>query len=206
MSLSPRIAERIGFNSALWVGALVMISGLILFIVYMSIDRRDEQKRGAGADSKPAADEEFHARDVWSLFANKSYLFVILLCATFYAVVFPFQDYLADLLTHKYGYSAVAAGDFTSLIPWGAAIFTIFFGFLIDKKGKRATLMVGGALLLVATHLFFALTTITPWLLVPLFGVAFSLVPAAMWPAVALIVPEKRLGSTAPTRKSRLKP
>ena len=195
MSLSPRIAERIGFNSALWVGALVMISGLILFIVYMSIDRRDEQKRGAGADSKLAADEEFHARDVWSLFANKSYLFVILLCATFYAVVFPFQDYLADLLTHKYGYSAVTAGDFTSLIPWGAAIFTIFFGFFIDKKGKRTTLMVGGALLLVATHLFFALTTITPWLLVPLFGIAFSLVPAAMWPAVALIVPEKRLGT-----------
>jgi len=195
MSLSPRIAGQLGFNSALWVGAVVMVSGLILFLVYLPIDRRDERRRGAGADSKLATDEEFHIKDVLSLFANRSYLFIVLLCATFYAVVFPFQDYLADLLHHKYGYSPVAAGDFTSLIPWGAAIFTILFGAFVDKKGLRATLMIGGSLLLVLSHALFALTTVTPWLLVPLFGIAFSLVPAAMWPAVALIVEEKRLGT-----------
>jgi nitrate/nitrite transporter NarK len=195
MSLSPRIAEQMGFNSALWVGALVMMSGLVLFIVYMSIDHRDEQARGASDDAKLAPDEAFRIRDVLGLFANRSYLFVILLCATFYAVVFPFQDYLADLLNHKYGFSPVKAGDFTSLIPWGAAIFTILFGAFIDARGKRATLMIGGAILLVGTHTLFALTTLSPWILVPLFGIGFSLVPAAMWPAVALIVDEKRLGT-----------
>ena len=130
-----------------------------------------------------------------SLFANKSYLYIMLLCATFYAVVFPFQDYLADMLKHKYGYGEIAAGDFTSLIPWGAAVFTIIFGAFVDKKGLRATLMIGGSILLVVSHLGFALTYITPWLLVPMFGIAFSLVPSAMWPAVALIVEEKRLGT-----------
>jgi MFS family permease len=195
MSISPRIAQSFSFNSALWVGAVVMISGLILFIVYMSIDRRDESSRGAGDEAELAGEDTFRIKDIWALLANKSYLFVILLCATFYAVVFPFQDYLADLLTHKFGYSAVTAGDFTSLIPWGAAVFTIIFGALIDKKGKRATFMIGGALLLVVSHTLFTLTTATPWLLVPLFGIAFSLVPAAMWPAVALIVNEKRLGT-----------
>jgi MFS family permease len=195
MSVSPRIAERFSFHSALWVGAVVMISGLILFIVYMTVDRRDERSRGADTDAKQATDDAFHIRDVLSLFANKSYLFIILLCASFYAVVFPFQDYLADLLTHKYGYSSITAGDFTSLIPWGAAVFTIFFGFFIDRKGKRATLMIGGALLLVVSHTLFAFSSITPWLLVPMFGVAFSLVPAAMWPALPLIVEEKRLGT-----------
>jgi MFS family permease len=196
MSFSPRIAEQFDFNSALWVGAVVMVSGLMLFIIYMGIDRRDEKRRGARANEGGLApDEEFHLRDVWGLFANRSYLFIVLLCATFYAVVFPFQDYLADLLKHKFGYAEVAAGDFTSLIPWGAAIFTIIFGWFVDKKGLRATLMIGGSILLFVTSFFFATTRITPWLLVPLFGIAFSLVPAAMWPAVALIVEEKRLGT-----------
>ena len=195
MSMSPRIAERFGFHSSLWLGAVVMISGLILFIVYMSMDKRDEKKRGTGDAAKLAADEEFHIKDVLSLFANKSYLYIMLLCATFYAIVFPFQDYLADMLKHKYGYGEIAAGDFTSLIPWGAAVFTILFGAFVDKKGLRATLMIGGSILLVVSHLGFALTYITPWLLVPMFGIAFSLVPSAMWPAVALIVEEKRLGT-----------
>jgi len=194
MSLSPRIAESFSFNSALWVGAVVMISGLILFIVYMTLDRKDETER-ASKTSEQTDDEAFRMGDIVALLTNKSYLFVILLCATFYAVVFPFQDYLADLLTHKYGYSSVAAGDFTSLIPWGAALFTILFGAFVDRKGRRTTLMIGGALLLVLSHSLFAFTTLSPWVLVPLFGIAFSLVPAAMWPAVALIVDEKRLGT-----------
>jgi MFS family permease len=195
MSMSPRIAGRFSFHTSLWLGAVVMISGLILFIAYMFMDLRDEQSRGAGDAAKLAADEEFHAKDVLSLFANKSYLYIMLLCATFYAVVFPFQDYLADMLKHKYGYPEIAAGDFTSLIPWGAAVFTIIFGAFVDKKGLRATLMIGGSILLVVSHLGFALTYATPWLLVPMFGIAFSLVPSAMWPAVALIVEERRLGT-----------
>lgn len=195
MSLSPRIAEGAGFNSALWVGAVVMMSGLILFLVYMVMDRRDERRRGADHAGKLEASEEFHARDLLDLLKYRSYIFIVLLCASFYAAVFPFQDYLADLLKHKFGYDEVKAGDMTSLIPYAAALFTILFGAFVDKKGKRATLMLGGAALLVVTHLCFGLTTIPPVVLVPLFGISFSLVPAAMWPAVALIVEEKRLGT-----------
>jgi MFS family permease len=195
MSISPRIASQFSFNSALWVGAVVMVSGLILFLVYMVIDKRDEVQQGANNAGKLSADEEFHISDITVLFKNRSFMLMVLLCASFYAVVFPFQDYLADLLTHKYGFSVVSAGDMTALIPYAAAICTFIFGYFVDKKGKRATLMLGGAVLLVFTHLCFGLTHITPWLLVPLFGVAYSLVPAAMWPAIALIIPERRLGT-----------
>jgi nitrate/nitrite transporter NarK len=195
MSLSPRIASQISFNAALWVGAVVMVSGLILFLVYMIIDKQDETQRGAGDAGKLAAVEKFHVSDVLNLLKNRSYILMVLLCASFYAVVFPFQDYLADLLTHKYSFTAIKAGDLTSLIPYAAAVCTIIFGWFVDKKGKRATLMLGGSVLLVVSHLCFGLTYITPWVLVPLFGVAYSLVPAAMWPAIALIVPEKWLGT-----------
>ena len=77
------------------------------------------------------------------------------------------DDLLADLLTHEFGYDTVTAGDFTSLIPWGAAVFTILFGLLIDRLGLRATLMLGGAALLVLNQLAFAFTHVTPWVLIP---------------------------------------
>jgi predicted MFS family arabinose efflux permease len=195
MSMSPRIAERFGFSTSLWLGAVIMMSGLILFLIYALIDARDEQRRGAVDAASLSADKEFHLRDVVWLLRNTSFRLIVVLCAAFYAVIFPFQDYLADLLKHAYGYSEVAAGDLTSLIPWGAVVFTVIFGAFVDKKGKRATLMVGGALLLVASSLGFALTVPMPGLLVPLFGVAFAMVPAAMWPAVALIAGVRRLGT-----------
>jgi len=195
MSLSPRIAEQFSFNSALWVGAVISMAGLILFIIYMAIDKRDEIQRGVGDSGKLALDEQFHFSDILILFKNRSYILIVMLCASFYALVFPFQDFLADLLTHKYDFSSVSAGDLASMISYAAAIFTILFGLLVDKKGKRASLMMGGAALVLVTQLCFGFTHITPWLLIPLFGIAYSLVPAAMWPAVALIIPEKRLGT-----------
>jgi hypothetical protein len=99
---------------------------------------RDEKKRSADPDAAAmAADEKFHPRDLVALLANRSYLFVVLLCATFDAIVFPFQDYLADLLRQKFGHAEVTAGDCTSLIPWGAAVFTIIFGALMDTQENR---------------------------------------------------------------------
>jgi MFS family permease len=194
MSASPRISAAFGFSSALWLGALVMTSGLFLFIVFMVIDRRHDT-RGASASPTQAPDEQFRLSDLVGLIKNRTYVLVALLCASFYGAVFPFQDFLADLLEHEYGYSNVTAGDFTSLIPWGAAVFTIVFGAFIDKKGLRATLMVGGAAVLLLNQLAFAFSHVTPWLLVPLFGIAYSLVPSALWPAVALVVEERRLGT-----------
>ncbi|MFH0945179.1 MAG: MFS transporter [Planctomycetota bacterium] len=196
MQVSPRIAEQYDFQSALWVGALVMISGLVLFLVYSVMDYQEDKRRGAASGAAKLADEEkFRLSDIQTLLVNKTFILITLLCATFYAVVFPFQDFLADLLTHKYGYEKVDAGDLTSMIPYAAAICTIAFGALVDRKGLRATLMLGGSSILLISLLCFGLTNITPLVLIPLAGIAFSLVPAAMWPAVALIVDEKKLGT-----------
>ena len=55
--------------------------------------------------------------------------------------------------------------------------------------------MIFGSVLLVFIHLSFALTYLSPVFLMILLGIAFSLVPAAMWPSVAKIVDEKKIGS-----------
>ncbi|HSW68110.1 MAG TPA: MFS transporter [Bacteroidales bacterium] len=84
-----------------------------------------------------------------------------------------------------------------ALIPLGTIIFTPIFGSIVDKRGKAASLMMLGALLLIFAHLSLALSNYPLFAYIGLLclGIAFSLVPAAMWPSVAKIVPENRLGT-----------
>jgi len=88
-----------------------------------------------------------------------------------------------------------------ALIPLGTIIFTPIFGSIVDKKGKAASLMMLGAFLLIFAHVSLALSNspVFAYLGLLSLGIAFSLVPAAMWPSVAKIVPENRLGTAYAT-------
>jgi MFS family permease len=192
--MSPKlISSDMGWAWALWIAAILMGIGLLVFIIYMIYDA--SISRGQPKESLLAADEEFHIADIFRLLRNKSYLYVIALCVTFYSAVFPFQAYCPDLLHNKFGLSIDLSGELTSLIIWGTIVFTPLFGWFVDKKGKRASLMLVGSFLLVIVHLTLSLTNITPFVAMFILGIAFSLVPAAMWPSVALIVEEKRIGT-----------
>jgi MFS family permease len=88
-----------------------------------------------------------------------------------------------------------------SLLPLGTILFTPIFGNFVDRKGKAASLMILGSLLLIFAHLSLSVFNSQVLGYVGLFslGVAFSLVPAAMWPSVAKIVAESRLGTAYAT-------
>jgi len=88
-----------------------------------------------------------------------------------------------------------------SVIPLGTILFTPIFGTLVDRKGKAASLMILGSVLLIFSHLVLSIfqnVTLGYFGLLTL-GIAFSLVPAAMWPSVAKIVPKTRLGTAYAT-------
>jgi MFS family permease len=89
----------------------------------------------------------------------------------------------------------------TSLIPLGTIVFTPIFGNYIDHHGKSASLMILGSLLLIFSHLSLSLSNSVILAYIGLFtlGISFSLIPAAMWPSVAKIVPENRLGTAYST-------
>ena len=95
----------------------------------------------------------------------------------------------------KFGFSGVESGDLTSYLPLGTMIFTPLFGWLIDRKGKSATAMIFGATTLLIVHITFALTSFSPYVLIFLLGIAFSLVPAAMWPSMVKLVDESQIGT-----------
>jgi MFS family permease len=192
--ISPSLeANAASWNLAIWFGTMLLLIGLISFIIYMFYDvKLDRQIK---YELKLDETEKFKISDLGRLLTNRSFIFITLLCVTFYSAVFPFVKYAPDLLVNKFGMDAELAGRITSILPFGTILFTPLFGTYTDNKGKSASIMVWGSILLILVHLMFALTTITPYIPMFLLGVAFSLIPAAMWPSVAKIVPEHRLGS-----------
>jgi MFS family permease len=191
---SPVLIETsFGWTTAVWAAAMLMGIGLLFFIVYMIYDKRLSPKEQTG--SLLDADEKFKFSDITDLIKNKSFIYISMLCLTFYAAVFPFQAFCPDLLHNKFGVSLKMSGTLSSLIIWGTIVFTPIFGWFVDRKGLRATLMFFGSGMLLVAHLILSLTYLTPYVAMFIIGIAFSLVPAAMWPGVARIVDERRLGT-----------
>jgi MFS family permease len=117
----------------------------------------------------------------------------------FYSAVFPFIKYATDLMMQKYNVDAELAGTIPGLLPFGTIFLTPLFGSLYDRIGKGASLMIAGSLMLIVVHVLFALPILDYWwfaaIIMLILGVAFSLVPSAMWPSVPKIIPERQLGT-----------
>jgi len=192
--LSPRlIGSEAGWTLATWFAALFVTSALLVFIVYMLFDLRlDKQVQ---KDTLETKSDPFRFSDLVELLTNRSFIFVTLLCLTFYSAVFPFFAFSADFFANKFGLTEIQSGDIAAMMPFGTMFFTPLFGFFVDKYGKAASLMIYGSIILTAVHLCFAFSGITPYALMIVLGIAFSLVPAAMWPSVAKMVDEKRIGT-----------
>jgi len=250
--------------------ATLIAIGLIMFFIYIIFDiKLDNQRKGQANEDE---EEKFRFSDLLKLVTNRSFLFIALLCVTFYSAVFPFMQYAPDLLINKFSFTydlpenatvvlfgsktlgnlSVFLGLFifalaitlvpsniekkknkiiavsiilllfvgfiyslsdtlsvwlkngpktASLIPLGSILFTPIFGNIVDKKGKAASLMILGALLLIFAHLSLSIfnSPLLGYLGLVALGIAFSLVPAAMWPSVAKIVAENRLGTAYAT-------
>lgn len=190
--LSPQMLETSGLDTTVWIGVMFVIIAFIGYFVYMIFDAKLD-KSAKGIDNDP--EESFNIKDLKALLNNKSYIYITMLCVLFYSAVFPFMGYVADYLHNNYGFSMKNSGLISAILPLGTIIFTPLFGWFTDFKGKNATVMIYGSLILIGVHMIFSLTDLQPFGTLFLLGVAFSLVPAAMWPSVARIVPENRLGT-----------
>jgi predicted MFS family arabinose efflux permease len=201
LSTSVPIAKMFGSVSTPILFTLVMLCiGLISFIVYTFMDKKLDAsiaKDNEGRDIEP--EEEFKLSDILVIIKSKGWWYLAILCVLFYSAVFPFLKYASDLMVQKFGVSDDLAGTIPGLLPFGTMILTPFFGNLYDRKGKGATIMIIGAMLLIFVHAMFAIPFINHWVLaialIIVLGIGFSLVPSAMWPSVPKIIPEKQLGT-----------
>jgi MFS family permease len=271
IAASPDIASGQVAPAVTFAATLIAFS-LIMFLIYSFMDIKIDRQTKQQATGNEVPDEEFKFSDLVKLVTNRSFIFITLLCVTFYAAVFPFIQYAPDLLINKFGFTdalpeagivkmfgsattgtilvyvvlfvfAIAfsvvpsrlpskfgrqlfyvailtlftmvvygfketlaiwlqnGAKTASLIPLGTIIFTPIFGNIVDKKGKAASLMILGSLLLIFGHLSLSVFNSIALSYIGLLslGVAFALVPAAMWPSVAKIVAESRLGTAYAT-------
>lgn len=203
-SISPLLASKMGsIQGPVGFCTVLLLIGLINFLVFSVMDKKfDNQLKEAGRLEKGKNEEEFKVGDLKKIFTSKSFWVVAILCVLYYSAIFPFQRYGANMLQCNLdGISAKAASDIFRWFPVGAAVITPFLGRYLDTKGKGATMLIFGALLLVVCHLVFAFvlpvthSKIIAYSTIVVLGVSFSLVPAALWPSVPKIIDEKILGS-----------
>lgn len=193
-SLSPRLASNsASIDPVAWFGVMLMMISLGTLIIYIILDRVYDRR--FTTTGRTAEGESFSLYDIKLLLTNKSFLYITGLCILFYSAVFPFLGFAPDFLHNKFGFSLERSGDLTTILPYGTVLFTPIFGWFCDNKGKSATVMITGSIMLIFVHLAFSLTNLMPYIPLFLLGVAFSMVPAALWPSVAKIVDEKRLGT-----------
>lgn len=176
-------------------------------LIYWVLERRAEARYDLGHAGSTD-------RVVWSdLFKfGVSYWYIVALCVTFYSAIFPFQTFAVKFFIEVHGTTREVGGALSSLLTLFAMVFTPLFGLLVDRVGRRSLFMMFGSVLLVPVYLVMAYTRMPAWVLfelpVPMFdltlpvylpmilmGIAFSLIPAVMWPSVAYIVDQSRLGT-----------
>lgn len=204
LGFSAPIAHAFHISTPVLMGGALLCIGLLAYLVYCVMDKKLDASVEAVeseeiSEATTSEDEGFHLRDLGAIFTNPGFWLICLLCLLFYSGVFPFLKFATKLMVSKYAIKSTVAGYIPMLLPFGTIFLTPLFGGIYDKIGKGATLMIIGSVMLVVVHVLFALPILNnaafAIFLMIVLGIAFSLVPSAMWPSVPKIIPMKLLGS-----------
>lgn len=151
--LMAKVGNSIHVERSVGFAALLLLIGLICFIVYSVMDKKLEKQIGNTEEK----DDPFKISDLKYIITSKVFWIVALLCVLYYSAIFPFQKYAANMLQCNLGISAEQASLIFAVFPLGAAAITPMLGNFLDRKGKGASMLIYGALLMIVCHLTFAL-------------------------------------------------
>ena len=202
LSLSPFIAMKFDNSVVAPIAfcTVLLLVGLINFLVFRVMDAKLDRQTGAGKEAA-SAEDQFKFSDIKAIFSSKMFWLIALLCVLYYSAIFPFQRYATNFLESTLTIPADEAANLFRWFPILAMVLTPLLGSFIDYKGKGASMLMAGALIMVVCHLSYALVLPNfpdKWfalLITVVLGVSFSLVPAALWPSVPKVIDGKILGS-----------
>lgn len=195
--LSPYLANDQYITKPVAVVTSFLLIGFLSFVVYFFLDKKLDSQEYIELEKE----DPFHVSDLKAIFTSKTFLIVAGLCVLYYSAIFPFQKFAPDMLSSRLEISSTDASKLFSFFPIGAMILTPLLGYFLDTKGKGATMLIIGAVLMTVCHLIFAFTPVKYFsypvaiAAIVVLGISFSLVPAALWPSVPKLVDNKVLGS-----------
>jgi len=178
------------WQEPLLISVIAATISVLSVIIYMLMDSNASKKFAMSDDD---VQDKIVFKDIFKF--SISYWYIVLLCVTFYSAIFPFQTFAVKFFIEHHGVTREFGGFLSSLLIFASMIFTPLFGLLSDKIGKRALLMMYGSVLLIPVYLVMAYTQIPLLIPMAIMGLSFSLIPAIMWPSVAYIVDESKLGT-----------
>lgn len=178
-----------------WQGPLIIsfIASLVSVIAVCTYYFIDVWARNRFSLQPEQKQEKLILKEVFKF--GSAFWFITLLCVTFYSAMFPFQTFAIKFFQEVHGVSRQTAGFLSSILTLSAMIMTPLFGLLVDKIGHRAKLMIFGSMLIIPVYLIMAYTKISLFIPMSIMGIAFSLIPAVMWPSVAYVVDNDKLGT-----------
>jgi MFS family permease len=189
---SPSWASRY-FESYRGPLLITVVFGVVCVVgaaMYWILERSAEKKYQIGEAGET---DKVMLKDVLKF--GTSYWFIVALCVTFYSGIFPFQTFAVKFFMEAHGTSREMGGFLSSMLTAFAMVATPLFGLLVDKVGKRSLFMMFGSLLLTPVYLMMAYSHVSLFVPMAMMGIAFSLIPAIMWPSVSYLVDQSKLGT-----------
>ena len=178
------------WQDPLFLAVIIGLTCVIGGVLYWMLESYAERKYNLGEAGET---DKFVFKQLFGF--SKSFWLIVALCVTFYSAIFPFRSFAIKYFIEAHGSTREFAGFLNSVLPLSAMIATPLFGLLVDKIGKRSLLMMVGSILLLPVYLLMVYTDISLYVPIILMGISFSLIPAIMWPSVAYIVDERKLGT-----------
>jgi MFS family permease len=177
-----------GWRPPLWLASGLTAASFVAALAYWSLDR---------SRRRPAA-------EAWSGWAgmvrlggfDRSFWYILTLNVLFASVFFPFRSTFAiEFFQDAKRLSLANAGLVNSWVFFAAIFATPVFGLIADRFGRRAMMLTLGAALMPLTFATLGGTGWSLWISTAMMGISFSVVPAVIWPATAMLVEPRRLGT-----------
>lgn len=189
------VLSQSGISTICAIGMTLIAVGGAVWILFVIMDRKAYPQEMRG---KTAPEDEFKWSDVLKVLGNRHFLLIALLCVTFYSCIISFSKFASAVAIPRFGIDYRTAGQMISMIPFCTIVFAPLFGYIVDRFGNGTKFMVAGAAMVLSSHLIIAFApgdSFFGYLGIGILGIGYSLVPAAMWPSVPRIIPEKNLGT-----------
>lgn len=204
------------WQNPLWISFYAGVAALIFISIFYLVDYLSSKKYEMPPEGNQ---DEIVIKEIFSF--GKAFWFISALCVTFYSAMFPFQTFAIKFFQEVHGTSREVGGNLSSILTLSAMIFTPLFGLLADRVRKKSLMMMFGSFLIIPVYLIMAYkvdlatplgisgnleinldffdihTSIPAYLIIPMsmMGIAFSMIPAVMWPYVSFVVDSQKLGT-----------